>query len=82
MLGCPFNFLILFNFGSINSVDYVHSYKGILGATIKLTENVDFQTSFEHLIIDDINLQSSDGSPGKMNNQDLQKVNVGIKYKF
>ena len=68
--------------GSINSVDYVHSYKGMLGATIKLTDNVDFQTSFEYLIIDDINLLASDGSSGKMNNQDIQKINIGIKYKF
>jgi len=68
--------------GSINSVDYVHSYKGIFGGTIKLTDNVDFQTSVEYLIIDDINLQASDGSSGEMNNQDIQKINIGIKYKF
>jgi len=36
---------------------------------------------FEYLIIDDINLLASDGSSGKMDNQDIQKINIGIKYK-
>jgi len=68
--------------GSIDSVDYVHSYKAMLGASIKLTDNIDFLTSYEYLIIDHINLLASDGSPGKMNNQDIQKISIGIKYNF
>lgn len=68
--------------GNINSVDYVHSYKGILGSSIKISDKIDFETSIQYLVIDDINLIASDGSPGKMDNQDIQKINIGIRYKF
>jgi len=68
--------------GFLDDSDTSFTYELLAGLSYKLTMNLNVDLTYKYIRASDIKIKDSTGDTGKLNNQNLNSILIGLRYRF
>jgi opacity protein-like surface antigen len=66
----------------VDDSDMVWTYQAIGGVSVRITDRIYIEGIYNYVVLDDVSIMDISGATGKMDNQELNIISIGLRYQF